>query len=178
MLNKKGISPLIATVLIIGFTVALAAVIMAWGQGFIKGMTESAETSANTDIACSQDVKLDVSYACVQQVGGVWGGVDDIIKITDKNNAGTRDIKNMTARGYWSQNEIASVSVGGLAATQVSTVSKTSANLVPPTGLTFQTLKQLEVIPIIEIAGKDVTCTQATVNYPLGALPSETLPLC
>ena len=29
-LNKKGISPLIATVLLIGFTVALAAVVITW----------------------------------------------------------------------------------------------------------------------------------------------------
>jgi flagellin-like protein len=33
-MNKKGISPLIATVLIIGFTVALAAIIMTWGTTF------------------------------------------------------------------------------------------------------------------------------------------------
>ena len=31
-MEKKGISPLIATVLILGFTVALAAVIMTWGS--------------------------------------------------------------------------------------------------------------------------------------------------
>ena len=33
MMNKKGISPLIATVLLIGFAVALAAVVMTWGLG-------------------------------------------------------------------------------------------------------------------------------------------------
>ena len=35
-MNKKGISPLIATVLILGFTVALAAIIMTWGTDFTK----------------------------------------------------------------------------------------------------------------------------------------------
>ena len=34
-MDKRGISPLIATVLIIGFTVALAAVIITWGGRFI-----------------------------------------------------------------------------------------------------------------------------------------------
>ena len=33
---KRGISPLIATVLLIGFTVTLAAVIMTWGGGFTR----------------------------------------------------------------------------------------------------------------------------------------------
>ena len=31
-MNKRGVSPLIATVLIIGFTVALAAMIFTWGN--------------------------------------------------------------------------------------------------------------------------------------------------
>lgn len=53
MKNKKAISPLIATVLLIGFTVALAAVVMTWGGGFIRKTTESTETSAETTLACA-----------------------------------------------------------------------------------------------------------------------------
>lgn len=33
-MRNKGISPLIATVLLLGFTVALAAIIMTWGKSF------------------------------------------------------------------------------------------------------------------------------------------------
>ena len=36
MKRNKGISPLIATVLILGFTVALALIIMVWGQKFTE----------------------------------------------------------------------------------------------------------------------------------------------
>jgi len=36
MKNKQGVSPLIATVLIIGFTIALAAVVMIWGETFLN----------------------------------------------------------------------------------------------------------------------------------------------
>ncbi|MBS3163071.1 hypothetical protein J4427_00055 [Candidatus Woesearchaeota archaeon] len=39
-MNKKGISPLIATVLIIGFTIVLAVVVMQWGNSFVKSLTE------------------------------------------------------------------------------------------------------------------------------------------
>ena len=35
-MDKKGISPLIATILIIGFTIALAAVIISWEQTFTR----------------------------------------------------------------------------------------------------------------------------------------------
>ena len=53
-MDKKGISDLIATVLLIGFTVALAAIIITWGGRFIEDVTE--QTSQRTDIAlkCSR----------------------------------------------------------------------------------------------------------------------------
>ncbi len=35
MMNKKGISPLIATVLLIAFAVALGAVVMSWGKAYV-----------------------------------------------------------------------------------------------------------------------------------------------
>ena len=35
-MSKRGISPLIATVLIVGFTIALAAMIITWGGNFCK----------------------------------------------------------------------------------------------------------------------------------------------
>ena len=53
-MNTKGISPLIATVLIIGFTVALAALIITWGGQFIRGTQESVEQQAGVQLACSQ----------------------------------------------------------------------------------------------------------------------------
>jgi len=58
-MNKKGISPLIATVLLIGFTVALAAVIMTWGGGFVRDMTRSTEQSTQSALKCTQlDFKI------------------------------------------------------------------------------------------------------------------------
>ncbi|MFH0752528.1 MAG: archaellin/type IV pilin N-terminal domain-containing protein [archaeon] len=51
--NKKGISPLIATVLIIGFTVALGAVVMIWGSGFVKTMQETSEQSMEVSQSCA-----------------------------------------------------------------------------------------------------------------------------
>ncbi|MFH1839701.1 MAG: archaellin/type IV pilin N-terminal domain-containing protein [Nanoarchaeota archaeon] len=39
-MNKKGISPLIATVLLIGFTIVLAALVFRWSGQFFQGTTE------------------------------------------------------------------------------------------------------------------------------------------
>jgi len=39
-MNKKGISPLVTTVLIIAFTVALACIVMTWGGSFMRQQKE------------------------------------------------------------------------------------------------------------------------------------------
>ena len=53
VLTKKGISPLIATVLLIGFTVALAAVLMTWGLEYIRGTTEKVGDQTDQYLLCS-----------------------------------------------------------------------------------------------------------------------------
>ena len=38
--NKKGISPLMATVILVAFSIALGAVVMSWGADFIEAKSE------------------------------------------------------------------------------------------------------------------------------------------
>lgn len=52
-MNKKGISPLIATVLLIGFTVALVFVVTTWGSGYLKDILSSTERSSDLALKCS-----------------------------------------------------------------------------------------------------------------------------
>lgn len=59
-MKKKGISPLIATVLIIGFTVALGATIMTWGKGFIQDRMDKEGKMAEARLSCvSTDFTVD-----------------------------------------------------------------------------------------------------------------------
>ncbi len=59
-INKKGISPLIATVLLIGFTVALAGVVITWGGGFIKNITTGTEERTASTLACASDLNFEI----------------------------------------------------------------------------------------------------------------------
>ena len=59
--NKRGISPLIATVLLIGFTVALAAMVMTWGSGFIKKTTEQTEKGASSTLKCASELGFEIT---------------------------------------------------------------------------------------------------------------------
>ena len=53
-MNKKGISPLIATVLIIGFTVALAAIVITWGVRFTETTQENVARETDVGLTCSR----------------------------------------------------------------------------------------------------------------------------
>ncbi len=58
--NKKAVSPLIATVLIIGFTVALAAVVITWGSRFVQQTQEEVDITSQIGLACSKlDFRVD-----------------------------------------------------------------------------------------------------------------------
>jgi len=83
--GKKGISPLIGVVLLIGFTVALAAMIITWGGGFLRGTQENVGKQVDVGLECARiDFKVlgvgcgdDISeYSCIdsQCSGGPFDG--------------------------------------------------------------------------------------------------------
>ena len=53
MKSKKAISPLIATVLIIGFTIVLAAVVIQWGSQLVDQLKGQTQTTTELSLACS-----------------------------------------------------------------------------------------------------------------------------
>lgn len=61
--GKKGISPLIATVLLIGFVVAVAAIVMVWGKGFIKERAEKEGALSQAQLECNLiEIEIDENY--------------------------------------------------------------------------------------------------------------------
>ena len=58
--GKKGVSPLIATVLLIAFAVALGAVVMNWGKDYVETTAKNAGDKSNMELACHQDIDIDI----------------------------------------------------------------------------------------------------------------------
>ena len=58
--NKKGISPLIATVLIIGFTIVLAALVITWGTKLFQSTVSQTETTSKFSLACTTGLSLEI----------------------------------------------------------------------------------------------------------------------
>src|SRR3989338_2976947 len=77
IMQKRGISPLIATVLLIAFAIVLAAVVVNWGQNIIKGAQE--ETPASGITICPRvDFKITEAKRNSNAIGTPTGNVKDI----------------------------------------------------------------------------------------------------
>lgn len=63
MFKKRGISPLIGTVLIIGFLIGLAILIFGWGTKFSSELTEETAIEAEKEITFSTEVATDIKNA-------------------------------------------------------------------------------------------------------------------
>ncbi len=97
--NKKGISPLIATVLLIGFTVALAAMIISWANKYVRGTTSESESDIQRALKCAQDLNFKVTnISC----GGATGGAKSI----SVENNGLVDIKSVIVRTHYDNGTI------------------------------------------------------------------------
>jgi len=57
--SKKGVSPLIATVLLIAFAVALGAVVMNWGRSYVEDTANFAREKSDLEVKCSTDVRIE-----------------------------------------------------------------------------------------------------------------------
>lgn len=162
-LTRKGISPLIATVLIIGFTVALAAIIMTWGTTFSKGMQKTTEATTEEQLACAQDVNIDLSSAC-------FAG-EDKIKLTIKND-GSKALESVSARFYVDGSVVTSVSplmkTDGVTQLTIAAygleTTEVEMTLDSPADDRAAEVTLVEIVPVIKVGEKTLTCAQ-TKDY-------------
>lgn len=69
--GKKGISPLIATVLLIGLVVSVAVVVMTWGRGFVKERAEKEGALSQAQLECNQiEIEVGNDYS-VTNIGSI-----------------------------------------------------------------------------------------------------------
>lgn len=64
-MQRKGITPLIATVMIVGFSVVVAALLINWSDIFVEDIRDEAGTSLSLEVVCSQDIDFKLSEVCI-----------------------------------------------------------------------------------------------------------------
>ena len=93
MRNKKGISPLIATVLIIGFTIVIAALVITWGTNLFRETQERTGETSELNLACADVLStIDVRVTNLDESTGTFDLTLD--------NGVTREIDGFIVRVY------------------------------------------------------------------------------
>lgn len=93
MLNKRGVSPLVATILLVAFSIGLGALVMSWGEEYIEQKAEFVQGVGEAKTGCNA-----VEFSLIQ-----IGGVPQVCKTADSielwiDNGPNMDIFNIHAR--------------------------------------------------------------------------------
>jgi len=89
-LNKKGISPMIAMILLVAFTVSVGGILILWGRSLITTQTGTVETPTKKISECIYS-KIDITFA--QQFCSDWFNATVV-------NSGPVDMENLTVLVY------------------------------------------------------------------------------
>lgn len=147
---KKGISPLIATVIIIGMTISIASLIILFGKDFLEKTTQKVDVESDEKTICMQEVIFEIKSACYMK--------DDpqSIRLVIFNN-GVKDINKFYARFYKSENEVLE---DNIKETIKSSGSGSLEFYVGSTGI-----KQVDLFPMIRRSFKSITCANNIASY-------------
>ena len=152
--NKKGISPLIATVLLIGFTVAIVALIILWGGRFVSERAEKEGALAEKQAEC-----VNVLYTVTSLKH------DDGKKIiADIENQGNIRIDGFIWRIKHEDGSIDAIEVHEI----IEPLSQASS----VTGHYNQKFETVEMIPLLRVAGNKFVSCDGRLNVKEVRLPS------
>ncbi|MCK5629639.1 MAG: hypothetical protein KAI26_03410 [Nanoarchaeota archaeon] len=162
--KKKGVSPLIATVLLIAFAVSLGAVVMNWGRGYVETTMTQADVQSAEKISCSMDTSIGVV-----QVGDKQRLCIDDAATNATLNFTLINTGSATLQGV----QILVIPVSGAPPDPVEVGSET-----PKSGMMYagtilsgnrSTIDQIEIAPIILVKGVKVVCLEHSIKR----LPTE-----
>jgi len=145
MKQKKGISPLIATVLLIGFVIAIAVLVWIFWGNIIKQQAEKTGAQTLGEFDCASKVEFRIQSVC--------SGTDTLV--FNLQNTGSTTIDKFTVRlkGTNTILEELNIAVVEGAAQQITLSYDTSVG----------TLEEIIIFPVIIREGAPTTCTEKVV---------------
>lgn len=158
MLNKRGISPLIATILLVALVIAIALIVWFWYANYLQNQADKLGRRAIAEGECVLEVDFKIESA----------------SCFDKNNDGTKDNVLISLRNEGKVN-IADfrVRIYGTGGSQVilagQDLQETHAT---QTSVQFDPAKvgipqRIEVLPVVSAEGTVKTCTNKVALVPL-----------
>lgn len=159
--NKKAVSPLIATVLLIAFAVALGAVVMNWGRGYVDETTAFATEKSNKEIRCSMDINMKfIEFDDVKQI--CLDNGTNTINFTI-HNSGTVAIEGVKVQAIGNSSVVEqdinrSLPIAGIIKDYINYSMSGNGSL-----------KQIRFTPMIKVEGVKMLCAQnSLINEDVG----------
>ena len=161
MKSKKAISPLIATVLIIGFTIVLAAVVIQWGGQLVDQLKGQTQTSTELSLACSSGLS-DLKIVNAIKIGTP---TPTEIQVT-LDNKNEQLISGITFRKYFT---------GGMVTSDTNKTDMTAFSVIKysvlqdtNSGDDFSILTKVGVMPMVTLSdGTEKVCSKELFyNFP------------
>ena len=158
--SRKAVSPLIATVLLIAFAVALGAVVMNWGRGYVEDTANVARERSDTEVTCASDVDIDVvdidnnPQICYNSTGS--GSNINISVEFILENKKARTVEKIQARLIGSSSRVPYIFDMG----NTSELTSNQAKFMNFTydGDVYGPPDQLKLTPYIKVGGAEVAC--------------------
>ena len=154
--SRKAVSPLIATVLLIAFAVALGAVVMNWGRGYVEDTASIARERSDTEVKCASEVDIDiVEIDSVPQICYNATGVNTSLEFIIENKK-ERTVERIQARLIGSATRVPYILPLG----DNSNLTTNEAKLLNFTyvAATYGTPTQIQLTPYIKVGGTEVAC--------------------
>lgn len=145
---KKGISPLIATVLIIGLVIVIASIIMIFGKEFVEKSTQRVDVQAEEKTICLEDVSFEIRSACYLNPSRLKVLVF---------NTGKKDIKKFYTRFYESPTSV-------LESEKKYTIKAGSVGTLQ-FDVTSPNIKQVQMFPSVRHEFKTLVCSINIMSY-------------
>lgn len=147
MTNKKGISPLIATILLVALVIAIALIVWFWYANFLQDQTRKLGEQALAEGECVLDVDFKIESASCN------AATPNNILISLRNE-GKINIADFRVRVFDAAGKSQMIIVGeGLLETHA---KQTSVEYDPAK---IGTPKRIEIMPIVTTEGAVKTCT-------------------
>ena len=152
--SRKGITPLVATILLVAFSVGLGALVMSWGEDYIEEKAEFVQGTAEVKSGC------DTAQFSVIKIGGQQQaclGPNGIQLWID--NGPDIDLFNIHARIAGSNG------IGVIEGILVQPLVKSNAvKVVVPFDRTISPILQIKLTPKIWTGSAAITCAQNAVT--------------
>lgn len=165
--NKKAVSPLIASVLLISFAITIGVIIINWGTGFVTDSADDAADKYENDFTCKMDISLEVKT--IQGIEKLcYNDTQYFVEFMLENN-GKAKIEGIKVVIIDIDDSIETHDFEDFKIEQGSTSQKIQVNYSD----TFNDLQFLEIVPLIKENNK-----QSLMACSANSLVVNNIPLC